>query len=84
MRRFPTALGVLVCACGLAVTGCHDGGSKPSSHSQWATLEGELVSLSLPDSFKGGDPSDPEAMAALEGIAASNPDPRRVPTCIPI
>jgi len=51
-----------------------DSGTALSTE-DWATFEHEFVSLQLPDSFKGGDPTDPAGRAVLEEVAESIPDP---------
>jgi hypothetical protein len=67
---------LLLAGCALLAVGCDDSDSGLASPLEdWVTFEGEYVSLQLPGSFVGGDPSDPKAMAELNERAASHPDP---------
>jgi hypothetical protein len=59
----------------LVAAGCGSSQAGESASADWVTFEGQSVSLDLPKSFKGGDPRDPDVIAALEKIAARNPNP---------
>lgn len=65
---------VIVLGCVLVGSGCGGsettGGATPSG---WVTFHGESISLALPSTFVGGDPSDPTVFAALQASAANDP-----------
>ncbi len=66
-KSYIVGLGLLL-TLGAAVDGCS------GRSSDQVTFESEYVSLQLPDSFVGGDPADPNVMAALKKHAEKNPD----------
>jgi hypothetical protein len=75
VRRLFILAVVLLVACALAPAGCDGSKTEGAVPSEWVTFETDWITLRLPDSFRGGDPLDPEVMAVLEEVAAHNPDP---------
>jgi hypothetical protein len=73
IRISSVAAGVIV-LCLLAL-GCGGDNAAGTPSSDWATISGRNVSLRLPASFKGGDPSDPSVLSVLRGMAESRSDP---------
>jgi len=73
-RRVLVAAAVLVVGCALGL-GCGESDTADEASSDWVTIEGRNVSLRLPDSFKGGDPTDPAVMSVLRGMAESRSNP---------
>jgi hypothetical protein len=72
-RTVVLAIGI----CVLLVTSCTDSGGPNGngSSSKWVTFRSGWISLELPDTFKGGDPRDPNALSALRALAARHPEP---------
>jgi hypothetical protein len=77
VRRAQVIILLVAGACAALIAtglGCRSKAEPPPG---WVRLEGDSVSLALPDSFLGGRPDDPQVIAVLEEIAARNPDSAR-------
>jgi hypothetical protein len=73
--RLSRAFLVLWFMCGLLAVGCTDDARSEASISGWGVFGAGAVKLELPASFVGGDPGDPNVMAALKEVAEGNPVP---------
>lgn len=77
MRSVSSLMLALIMGCAAVVSGCGCSDEGKASSPKWLVFEGDGIRLELPESFKGGDPSDPLVLAMLEEVVASNPEPDR-------
>jgi hypothetical protein len=67
---------MLTIALSAFVSSCGGEGFPRTQSSEWVTISGRDVSLSLPSFFQGGDPADPEVISVLQRMAESRSNPR--------
>lgn len=63
----------LLTGCAIIAVGCGSSGTESTVPSGWITFESESISLSLPDSFEGGNLTDAEVSAKFDQAAAVDP-----------
>lgn len=75
MRSVKAIATAVICLLVLGVAACASPVSGGAPSAKWVTITGRNVSLSLPDSFKGGDVADPAVTAVLRTMAESRSMP---------